>query len=268
MANPEVDNLIAELGGILEQNRQKRNAADAMLLGLQQGHARALQERANADQLKTAISSGYGKDKAYSLRDSGTASAETLSPSATSKGRVALAEKYARGRGDELPENPYTQPGGGYQFLKENDTPGAPPQDAGALEEQKKRFTQNLMLSRGEQGGPLGGAGQEPIDPAVAAAMRPQASPAQTAQLQAAGNPNLGNFGHINEQIVGGGAGSPSSGYGGDKAYSLGGTSPAASSMAPSTTGAGRAGGMSPQDYALLSALAERYQSPEQLAGR
>lgn len=271
MSNPEVDGLITELGQILQQNREKRNAADAMLMGIQQGHAQAEMRRHNQEQLKTAISSGYGKDKAYSLRDSGVASAETLSPSTGAKGRVGLAEQYARGRGDELPENPYRQQNDPYQFLKENDTAAPPPQDAGALEEQKKRFTQTLMLSRGEQGGPLGAAGQpNAVDPSVSAAMNPQASPGQTAQLQAAGNPDLGNFGHINEQIVNG-AGPPSSSYGGDKAYSMKGTSPAASALSPSTTGAGRAAaggnGMSPDDYALLEALAQRYQSPEELRG-
>lgn len=178
--NPEVDSLIKELGGILQQNREKRNAADAMLLGIQQGKARAAQEQANAGQLKTAISSGYGGDRAYSLKGQ-SPKASDISPSTTAAGRTAIASKYAQQRGDTGAKTPYN-------FLQENDT-YTPPQDAGALDEQKKRFTQRLMLERGQAGGPLGGAGAGGPPPELNTPTTAGMDPALVGAVSGAGGP-------------------------------------------------------------------------------
>ena len=246
VANPEVDRLIQELSGILEQNRQKRNAADAMMLGLQQGQAQAQARKATqlgaagqagheaskgAGRMAQATSfadsrSGYGGDpgNAYSLKG-GQASAGTLSPSTTREGRLGLASKYAEANGgpskresELLSKNPYT--GSGYEFLEENAAPPGTPDPA--LEEQKKRFTQNLMLSRGQAGGPMGGAGQAPppgdgLDPAVVNAVSRGGGP-----VAPMGNPMQG------------------------------GAAPPAAQAAPP-------GGWSQQDYDLLTALSQRY---------
>jgi hypothetical protein len=244
--------LIQELSGILEQNRQKRNAADAMTLGLQQGFQRAQAQKAQqgaaagqagyeasrgAGRAAQAASfgdsqSGYGGDRgnAYGMRDT-QASAKTLSPSTSREGRLGLASRYAEAQGapsrresELLSKNPYT--GSGYEFLPENDTPPSMTPDP-ALEEQKKRFTQNLMLSRGQTGGPMGGAGQPPtsdgLDPAVVNAVSRGGGP-------------IGQMGSPMPN-----AGAPQS--------------PASAPPMPTAA----PGGWSQQDYDLLNAPSQRY---------
>lgn len=251
MANPEVDRLIQELSGILEQNRQKRNAADAMMLGLQQGQQAAQARRAEqsaaagkagyeaskgAGRAAQAASfadssSGYGGDRGGAMGLSSTqASAKTLSPSTSREGRMGLASKYIEAQGGPsqresqlLSKNPYT--GSGYEFLPENDTPPGAPDPA--LEEQKRRFTQNLMLSRGQAGGPMGGAGQAPppgdgLDPSVVNAV---------------------------SRSGGGGIRMPMPNTGGAQP-------PAGAAPMPN---AGPPQGWSQQDYDLLNALSQRY---------
>jgi hypothetical protein len=106
---------------------------------------------------------GDGKASPYSRTGGMPAiSAGAMSPSTTSEGRAKLGGEYARTQ-QLLSENPYR--------MQEN-APAYRPNTDPALEEQKRRFTQNLMLSRGESGGPLGGAGQRPpqgdgLDPNV-----------------------------------------------------------------------------------------------------
>ncbi len=247
MANPEVSRLIQELSGILEQNRQKRNAADAVMLGLQQGQAQA--QARKAEQLGAAGQAGYEASKGagraaqaadfadpatsyggdrkvspYSRAASPGMSASSLSPSTTREGRLGLASKYAEAQGGPsqreaqlLSKNPYT--GSGYEFLPENAAAPSMTPDP-ALEEQKKRFTQNLMLSRGQTGGPMGGAGQAPppgdgLDPAVVNAVS-------------------GSGGPVGQMNPG---------------------APAPQAAAPG----GPPQGWSPDDYALLEALSKRY---------
>lgn len=252
MANPEVSRLIQELSGILEQNRQKRNAADAMMLGMKQGYQQA-QERASqgaaaagqaagrgASQAAQAAgaadpSSSYGGDRGaspYSRAASPGVSAGALSPSTTRQGRLDLASKYAESQGapsrrDEqlMSKNPYT--GSGYEFLPENAAAPSMTPDP-ALEEQKKRFTQNLMLSRGQTGGPMGGAGQMPppgdgLDPAVVDAVSQSGGP-------------IGQMGQT----------MPSAG-----------ASPVASAQPMPATGVPQ--GWSQDDYSLLEALSRGY---------
>lgn len=195
MANPEVSRLIEELSGILEQNRQKRNAADAMLMGIQQGHA-AAQARRQQDGAAAGAAAGrgayeagkstgegpmgspetgYGGDRQvspYSFKNTPSASEKALSPSTSREGRLKLGEDYARTQ-QLLSENPYRM---------EENAPAYQPNTDPALEEQKRRFTQNLMLSRGQTGGPLGGAGQAPpagdgLDPAVVNAVSRSGGP-------------------------------------------------------------------------------------------
>lgn len=182
MADQQVDKFITELSQILEHNRQQRAASENELaksdaqqvaagddtagngLNASSGFAQGLkggmgkkkpddkpsQESINAKDYRDK-SSGYGGDSAvnpYNLQV-GAPTAEGMSPSTTSAGRVGLAQNYAR-TNELLANNPYR--------LEENAAPGGPPDPA--LEEQKKRFTQQLMNQRGEAGGPLGGAGQ------------------------------------------------------------------------------------------------------------
>lgn len=234
MANPEVSRLIDELSSILEQNRQKRNAADAMLMGIQQGHAAAQARMAQGAAANGAAAgrgayeagkkagapgpseTSYGGDESISpySRTGGApqVSARALSPSTGREGRLRLGEDYARTQ-SLLNENPYR--------LQEN-APAYQPNTDPALEEQKKRFTQNLMMQRGETGGPLGGAGQGP----------------QAAAIEAAGNPDLGNFGNITRDTFRGAPQGPAQAQ-------QAGTAPPA--------------GWSEKDYALLNALAHRY---------
>lgn len=259
MANENVDRLIAELSAILEKNRQARQTQDAMMTGAkqaqeQQSRAQALQRsyddtgyikhdnksvrdpdgadglgtksqnyRANArgteefnqafndDQFAQAKSSSYGGDKAYGFGDTRP---EVTGRGHSSADRVKLAQQYA--------------------FLQDNDTaaPAMNPTEAAILEERKKRMTQSLMAGRGQTGGPLGGAGQ----PA------PAPSP-ETAALEKAGNPDLGNFGNITRDTFAGGTG---------------GAPPPAG---PTAAAPG-------DDYALLEALSQRYMSPEEIARR
>lgn len=189
-----------------------------MLMGLQQGQ-QAAQAR-KAEQLSAAgaagheaskgagraaqatsaadPSSSYGGDRSaspYSRAASPGVSAGALSPSTTREGRLGLASKYIESQGGSgrreeelLSRNPYT--GTGYEFLPENaEAPSMTPDPA--LEEQKKRFTQNLMLSRGQTGGPMGGAGQPPppgdgLDPAVVDAVSRSGGPVGQMQPGAA----------------------------------------------------------------------------------
>lgn len=252
MANPEVSRLIQELSGILEQNRQKRNVADAMMLGLQQGQAQA--QARKAEQLSAAGQAGYDASKGagkaaqaasfadpstsyggdrgaspYSMKNSPSASEKQLSPSTGREGRLGLASKYIEAQGgpsrresELLSKNPYT--GSGYEFLPENAAAPSMTPDP-ALEEQKKRFTQNLMLSRGQTGGPMGGAGQAPpagdgLDPSVVNAVSGSGGP--IAPMVNQGGPQV----------------------------------PGAAQPMPA---AGPPQGWSPDDYALLEALSKRY---------
>ena len=237
MANQQVDKLIAELSSILEQNRQKRNAMDAMLTGMQQGYTQAQQRAASgaaaagtaagrgaSEAAKTAgapsgAESSYGGDGKVSpySRTGGMprVSSSALSPSTTREGRLKLGGDYARTQ-QLLSENPYR--------MEENAsyTPNTDP----ALEEQKRRFTQNLMLSRGESGGPLGGAGQPPpqgdgLDPNVVNAVSRSGGPVAPMM-------NLGG-------AQGPGQAQPMPAQGGPPA------------------------GWSPDDYALLESLSQRY---------
>jgi hypothetical protein len=244
LANPEVSRLIQELSQILEQNRQKRNTADAMMMGLQQGQ-QAAQARRNeqaaaagkagheaskgAGRAAQAVSfadpsTSYGDDRKaspYSRSASPGMSASALSPSTTREGRMGLASKYIEAQGGSsqreaqlLDKNPYT--GSGYEFLPENAAAPSMTPDP-ALEEQKKRFTQNLMLSRGQTGGPMGGAGQAPppgdgLDPAVVGAVSRSGGP--VGQMQPGAAPQVA---------------------------------------------AGPPAGWSPEDYGLLEQLSQRY---------
>jgi len=177
-------------------------------------------------------SSGYGGDHGNAMGLSSTqASAKTLSPSTSREGRMGIASKYIEAQGGPsqresqlLSKNPYT--GSGYEFLPENAAPPSMTPDP-ALEEQKKRFTQNLMLSRGQTGGPMGGAGQPPppgdgLDPSVVNAV---------------------------SRSGGGGVRMPMPNMGGAQ-------SPAGAAPMPN---AGPPQGWSQQDYDLLGALSERY---------
>lgn len=221
MANPQVDMLIQELSQILEQNRQKRNNAQAQMQGVEQGRQMAAQQAQQA-----AYTAGGAERTLNEPGGSGQqkhATSAQLSPSTTSEGRVALAQKYAKGKNFDIDsvKNPYDD----YQFLKENDTPAAPPTDAGVLEEQKKRMTQRLMMQRGESGGPLGGAGAAPSPDAAA--------------IDAAGNPDLGSFGGNAQRAMQGADLIPPGGGGGP-------------AQAPPA-------GWSAEDMAKLNALSQRY---------
>jgi hypothetical protein len=216
MANPEVSRLIEELSNILNQNREKRNTMDAMMTGLAQGQAQAQARTAQAAASNGAAAGqgayaagkkagepgpsessygGDGKVSPYSRTGGMPAiSAGAMSPSTTSEGRAKLGGEYARTQ-QLLSENPYR--------MQENAPEYRPNMDP-ALEEQKRRFTQSLMLSRGQSGGPLGGAGQPPpqgdgLDPNVVTAVSrsggpvaPMGPPGIQAQPQAAAGPPQG----------------------------------------------------------------------------
>jgi hypothetical protein len=232
MANPDVSRLIDELSNILNKNREKRNAADAMLVGIQQGHAQAQARQAEAAAANGkaagagayeagkkagqphAAESGYGDDRQaspYNMKNSPPVSAASLSPSASREGRTKLGGEYARTQ-QLMSENPYRM---------EENAPAYRPNNDPALEEQKRRFTQNLMLQRGQAGGPLGGAGQpapagDGLDPAVVNAV--SRSGGAVPQM---GQPNM--------------------------------------QPQPAAAAAGTPNGWSPDDYALLQSLSQRY---------
>jgi hypothetical protein len=232
MANPDVSRLIDELSNILNQNREKRNAADAMLMGIQQGHAQAQARQAEAAAANGKVAgqgaseaaklagqphpaeSGYGSDRQsspYNMKNSPSPSAKGLSPSTSREGRLKLGQDYAHTQ-QLLSENPYRM---------EENAPAYTPNNDPALEEQKRRFTQNLMLSRGQTGGPMGGAGQpapagDGLDPSVVNAVSNSGGP-----IAPMGPPNM---------------------------------QPQAPAPQP-----GAPAGWSDKDYAMLQALSQRY---------
>ncbi len=146
MANPEVDRLIQELSQILNTNREKRSTSEAMVQGMRQGQQRSQQQSLEA--ARQGQAAGAGANKA------------AMSAGPGNGRRPSAAEQYARGVTLEDNAAPY-------EFLSEREqaAPAASPADAAILEERKKRMTQNMMLSRGQSGGPLGGAGGAPTDP-------------------------------------------------------------------------------------------------------
>lgn len=188
---PESNDLITQLMGILQKNRNERQAAEQN------------QARLNASSgFAAGLKGGMGGKKEEPAAAPAEKRDPLISPAGgTSAQRVGIGQRYIAAqkantaREDELlNSNPYGM------YLKENDTPGAPPTDAGALEEQKKRFTQRLMMQRGQGGGPLGGAGAAPelntpttagMDPSVVNAVSgaggpvPQMSPAAPAAAPA-----------------------------------------------------------------------------------
>jgi hypothetical protein len=237
MANPEVSRLIEELSNILNQNREKRNTMDAMLTGLAQGQAQAqartaqaaaengqaagrgASEAAKAAGAPSGAESSYGGDGDVSpySRTGGMprVSSRALSPSTTREGRLKLGGDYARTQ-QLLSENPYR--------MQEN-APEYRPNTDPALEEQKRRFTQNLMLSRGETGGPLGGAGQpaprgDGLDPNVVNAVSRSGGPVAPMRQTMQGQTMQAN---------------------------------------PLSAQGGPPQGWSPDDYALLESLSQRY---------
>jgi hypothetical protein len=158
MANPEVDRLIQELSQILNTNREKRSTSEAMVQGMQRGQKRAQQQSLDAARQGQAAGAG--------------ANAAAMNAGPGKERRLSAAEQYAKGvklKGNAAP----------YDFLSESEQAAPPtsPADQATLEERKKRMTQTMMLSRGERGGPLGGAGQEPIDPAVSEALTRAGNP-------------------------------------------------------------------------------------------
>lgn len=181
-----VDGLIKALSEILDRNRQQRaqvqtqQAAQSVAepdaaSGFNEGFSRAMKQQEQAKAMRNP-ESGYGGDRAvspYNFKNSPGPSAASLSPSTTAAGRVKLGQDYARLQG-LLNNNPYRE------------APYTPSSDP-ALEERKKRFTQDLMNRRGESGGPLGGAGQElntpttsSMDPSVVGAV---SRPTQMVQM-------------------------------------------------------------------------------------
>jgi hypothetical protein len=140
MANPEVDRLIQELSQILEQNRQKRNAADAMLLGIQQGKERAAQQQqAPAAPAQQVVATPQAKPD---------------------NGLGKLSPNYRKNSKDGGFEQAYQNAQFDQEFAK---TPGnAPPQSLDVndaiAQEQRKRLAQQYAVAHG-QPGPLGSAG-------------------------------------------------------------------------------------------------------------
>ena len=249
MSNPQVTQLIEQLSQVLEQNRQKRQQTETYMRGVQAakdqqvqgasaGGAKlnaasgfseglaASQQKKPAEEQPQAQSmtpggmipgaeSGYGGDGAVSpySRTGGMprVSSSALSPSTTREGRLELGGDYARTQ-QLLSENPYRM---------EENAPAYRPNTDPALEEQKRRFTQNLMLSRGQSGGPLGGAGQSPpqgdgLDPNVVNAVSRSGGP-----IRQMGQPNM--------------------------------------QAQPMSAQGGPPQGWSPDDYALLESLSQRY---------
>lgn len=97
-------------------------------------------------------------------------------------------------------------------------------------------------------------AAPEAMDPAVAAATNLK----MKQDLARAGNPDLGNFGHIAQSSMLGG---PQSSYGKDKAYAI-------HPIPQRELRQSVSGKMSPSEAALLDELSKRYISPEEMAKR
>lgn len=249
MANPQVDRLIQELSMILEQNRQKRNAADSMMLGIQQGKAQA----AAAQPKPQYDSTGYDNHRNKMLKGDENDGLGTLSPNYRAKTNAAPRDGgFGQAYEDAQFQDAF------------NKTPGnAPPASLDVNdaieEERRKRVAQQFALAHGQQG-PLGGAGM----PA------PGGDQKLASQVQAAGNPDLGKFGTMSQGAVP--IGNPMSDPRVDPNRPM---AMNAIDMSPSiargdlaarpgaaTPGAPPAG-WSSKDYDLLSALAQRYQAPQ-----
>lgn len=156
---PETNDLLQQLMAVLEKNRNERQATE--------------QESARLN-ASSGFAAGLDKGLANRKPESAAASAPAASPTAKNPGVGArYAELY-----NKYDKDGYIKGGGQPQTYKNvvdaarqeqaneaflpSNAEYQPPTDAGALEEQKKRFTQRLMMERGQTGGPLGGAGAPP----------------------------------------------------------------------------------------------------------
>lgn len=158
---PETNDLLQQLMAVLEKNRNERQATE--------------QESARLN-----ASSGFaaGLDKGMAGKEKPAASAAATPTSATSAAKnPGIGARYAE-LYNKYDKDGYIKGGGQPQTYKNvvdaarqeraneaflpSNAQYSPPTDAGALEEQKKRFTQRLMMERGQTGGPLGGAGAPP----------------------------------------------------------------------------------------------------------
>lgn len=288
MSNPYVDNLIQQLGGILQQNREKRNAADAMLMGIEQGKQRAALEAKNKQTIETGyggdtqasayggqnirpksahmqygskppdLQTGYGGETGASAY--GGAAVRPQAAGSTPESRMALAQKMIQSQGlaqedanvANDPEDPNGQDPLGLGSISPNY------QNGNGLGTLSKNYRAGGASKAAEDFIRARSTPNEPLDPSVAGALR--TDPKQAAAIDAAGRPDTGNFGSIAGNTNMGG---PASSYGGDKAYSLKGTSPSVGDLRASVRGQ-----PSPDDMALLNELAKRYHSPEELSGR
>ncbi len=134
---PETNDLLQQLMAVLEKNRNERQASE-------QESARLNASSGFAAGLSKGVA---GKEKP----------AETPAPKPAADNPGIGARYAALKSGVDTAR----QEQANEAFLPSN-AQYTPPTDAGALEEQKKRFTQRLMMQRGEAGGPLGGAGTPP----------------------------------------------------------------------------------------------------------
>lgn len=236
MSNPEVTRLIQELSGILEQNRQKRNVMDSMLQGLKQGREMAQAQKSTA--APDSPETSYGGDRSvspYSYKNSPSPSAKSLSPSTSREGRLGIASKYAETQGREaelLSKNPYNEPSAReMELLNSNPYRGAEsanPTDVAVQEELAKRTAQRTAQRSG-QGSPLGGAGMPPptsngLDPSIVDSVSRSGGP-----VAPMGNPMVNTGG------------------------------PQQPGPAAAMPNAGAPAGWSDKDYALLTALSQRY---------
>lgn len=183
---PETNDLLQQLMAVLEKNRNDRQATE-------QSEARLNASSGFAAGLSKGMA---GKEKPAAETTAPTPAAS--SPAARTPGVGArFAELY-----NKYDKDGYIKGGGQPQTYKNivdaarqeqaneamlpSNAQYSPPPDAGALEEQKKRFTQRLMMERGQTGGPLGGAGTPPpsnmptaagVDPAVVDAVSQSGGP-------------------------------------------------------------------------------------------
>ena len=163
---PETNELLQQLMGILQKNRAEREGTEQQ------------QARLNASSgFAQGFAGGQANKKPEAAAPAPAAKEEPLvrpgAAGGSSGERVKIGQRYIDAQ-QKAQGNPYGV------YLAENDTYAPNPTDQAIQEEQKKRFTQNLMTSRGQTGGPLGGAGASPpsnipttagIDPSVVGAV-------------------------------------------------------------------------------------------------
>lgn len=255
MAGDSIDRLIAELGSVLERNRREREVKDRAEVAKQHGFSNPMETGYGGDPVSPyratpvrpkpahvdsiagqSSTSGYGKDQVSPYRighdDMGHAYDNPMRPAHSTN----ISEAYLRAH----PPSRYDS--SGYmkhqnKMFRGDENDGLGPLARSYRSHDDAGFNRDFLKTQSDPSV----APQVPtMSPYARGSMSPQDA-ALAAQVQAAGNPNLGNFGHILSDMQ-----QPAQ------------AQPMQQAQAATPPGQPPAG-WSKQDYDLLTALSQRY---------